>query len=857
MTTATETKGTKTMKRSAILSALAASAWLLAAALPASAAAAPELKVNVGPDPFNSANDVPARPLVPDEERTYYVHIENSGDAPTTTSPTGTITVAVEFPALIPISSVVDTSGLNLWSCGLSGDNLVATCTGPAFSLSIPPGKDVCAGNPGLGGPCPIKIVARAGEAKGNGTLRAEACGGGAAACDSLTHPMEVADFGDSFGIAPINQPGADTVPAIPGTSAFWAGSCDRASAPAFGDPIAAPGLGSIPSTVWAPAGENGAPLSANRAQVPAPSTTAHCIDLGDPSQYETTEPGIWFEAPDWRLPPAEQAGSHPDGSTTMAFRRNVAANTVDGAVDNIAVELPPGFVGNPGAIEKCTAEQFADEPPQCSPASQAGLIHLLIKARGFGAAGHGPNGNYRIYPIWNLEPRAGRAAEFGFAYASGEDAISVRLSAKARTNDDFGVTAFTGQIPAALTPLVQTVTLWGVPWDDDNDIWRAPAGISPSAFPNHPCTVQAGTYGNNYLRHSGFTPGCAQTYDPSWGEIQPFLSQETDCATDSVVTGYTDSYQHPGNYVADGSPNPGKLNLLSGDPDPADADWKTASTIQAEVTGCEKLPFNPSISLDPTGQGGAAVQSADSPAGLDVELEIPQNNSPGIAVPAVGSPQGVIDDYIDDALDYIRSDSGLATAHLKDTTVTLPEGMTLNPAAASGQGACTMAQIGVTDTNSPEPPAIRFNNAPVTCPDSSKVGEVAVETPLLDPADYPTGNVYLASQGDNPFRSDFAIYIAITSPDRGLIAKLAGKVSPDPATGRLTTTVVENPELPFDTFSLKFKGGPRAPLATPVTCGTHTSFNAFASHAQPNSPVTVNDPFCVSSSPAGGCPGT
>src|SRR5680860_273407 len=314
------------------------------------------------------------------------------------------------------------------------------------------------------------------------------------------------------------------------------------------------------------------------------------------------------------------------------------------------------------------------------------------------------------------------------------------------------------------------------------------------------------------YLPYSGLTaPGCAQSYDPSWGPIQPFVSNVTECTGEPLSTQIAiDSFQDPGPYLSDGrgvDPVSGKLNMALGDPNYSSPNWHTYQSPAPAMVGCEELDFSPDITLSPTTAGGASNQSADSPTGLDVELEIPQNNEAPFAAPAEGSDQSEIDEYVQNAMNYFASDAGSATSHLKDTEVTLPEGMTLNPAAADGQGACSMDEIGVTDTASPEPPRIRFDNAPIDCPASSKVAELVVETPLLEESDWPEGFVYLAEQGDNHFNSDFALYIVVESPDRGVIVKLAGEVSPDSETGRLTTTFAENPQLPFDTFRLRFKG--------------------------------------------------
>ncbi len=655
------------------------------------------------------------------------------------------------------------------------------------------------------------------------------------AACASLSigAGQSQAAFGDEYGIAPVNQPGAQTAPAFPGAHAFWAGTCDLASAPI--GPIPG-GVGGRPDTVWLqpPAGGDGSVFGSATAE-PAPATPEHCLDWGLLTPPGSAGDRLWSQPPSWRLAPVTQAGAHPDGTATFWFNRN-SEGIVDGTTDNASVDLPAGFVGDPRAVPKCTAEQFAVKPLECPPDTQVGVLHLYITApisSGFTWL----QSLEEILPVYNLEPRHGRTAEFGIAYVSGENATTARIVAKARTNGDFGVTTFVSQLPAALPVISQAITLWGVPWARSHDMWRP-----PQAWRNPQPNVGIGE-----IPATGLLPDDRVSYQPAWGPIRPFLSNPTECSGAVLQTTLlTDSYEHQGAFSSEG------------DPDPADPDWAGPYESPAPpVTGCEKVGFDPEISLEPTRQGGAANRATDSASGLDVELQVPQNDEPPFNAPPDGSPQSEVDQYLADALAFWRSDQGLATAHLRETVVTLPEGMSLNPAAAAGQGACTTAQIGLTDTDSPTPPAIRFNNAPVACPDSAKVGEVVVETPLLEEADWPTGNVYLAAQGDNPFGSDFAIYIVVQSPERGLIVKLAGRVEADPAGGRLTTTFAESPALPFERFRLSFKPGPRAPLATPMTCGTHTTLSSLTPYSDPTDPALVNDPFQLSSSPAGGCPAT
>jgi hypothetical protein len=159
-----------------------------------------------------------------------------------------------------------------------------------------------------------------------------------------------------------------------------------------------------------------------------------------------------------------------------------------------------------------------------------------------------------------------------------------------------------------------------------------------------------------------------------------------------------------------------------------------------------------------------------------------------------------------------------LATAILKDVKVALPPGLTLNPSAGNGLSACDESQIGY----QPSGGEIHFSANPQSCPAASKLGTMEVSTPLLEAA--LPGEVYLAKPYDNPFGSMLALYLAIEDPDRGIVAKLAGKVVADPQTGQLTTTFTENPQLPIEDIDLHIFNGPRAALKTSLTCGRYTT---------------------------------
>jgi hypothetical protein len=271
-----------------------------------------------------------------------------------------------------------------------------------------------------------------------------------------------------------------------------------------------------------------------------------------------------------------------------------------------------------------------------------------------------------------------------------------------------------------------------------------------------------------------------------------PFLTTPSLCGGPLTTSAAVDSWQHPGRVGADGAP------------DLSDPSWKQASFVTHDgsgapvgVDGCSRLGFSPSASVQPD------TSVADSPSGLSVDIHIPQNEAPG----------------------------GLAQADLKDASVALPAGVSVNPAAANGLGSCSAAQIGID------------NGGPPSCPDASKIGSVEVDTPLLpDPL---VGGVYVAQPGANPFGSLLAIYV--TAQGDGALIKLAGHVVADPVTGQLTTTFSNSPQLPFSDFKLSFFGGPHAALATPEDCGTFTTQVSLAPWSG-NPASLLSDPFALGS---------
>jgi hypothetical protein len=236
-------------------------------------------------------------------------------------------------------------------------------------------------------------------------------------------------------------------------------------------------------------------------------------------------------------------------------------------------------------------------------------------------------------------------------------------------------------------------------------------------------------------------------------------------------------------------------------------------STPIGPIIGCDRLSMAPTITAD------ATTVAADAATGLDVVTTIPQTYD---------------------------NPAGLATSTLRDAVVRLPPGMTVNPSAGAGLGACTTEQFGQEGAEVV---------AGQGCPNDSKLGTVSIQTPLLK--EEVQGSVFLAQPYRNPFGSLIALYVVARIPDRGIIVKVAGEVSANPLTGELVTTFTDLPPLPFSTFKLTFRQGATSPLVTPATCGSYQASALFTPWATPSEPVSVlASPFVIGTGFDGGaCP--
>jgi hypothetical protein len=504
---------------------------------------------------------------------------------------------------------------------------------------------------------------------------------------------------------------------------------------------------------------------------------------------------------------PDVQAGSHPYALNTT-FLLNLPTGRKDtyvpqGNLKDVRLEIPPGFVGDPNATPHCTYQEFVSV--KCPNETVIGVSTTYLDEPAS-----------EIYPtedsVYNLVPPTGVAAEFGFLIIG---KVPVFLDTGVRTGTDYGLTVTAPDVSQAALPVANKVTIWGVPADPSHNLYRGTCldqdGGEVYDSPEEPgFGLREGEdelEGPNGPAQAGVpvqpTPeaeqmgGCA-TQTP----LVPLLTNPTSCGTPRTATLSVDDWEEPGVY-------------------------HSKSIQMPEMSGCEKLDFSPTIGVIPDGTAGS------TPTGLNIGLHVPQETT--------------------------ENPVGLAESDVRDTTVTLPEGVQLSPSASNGQQACSTSQIGFTgfreldQTKEPGVQTPQFTpNAP-SCPNASKVANVKIKTPLL--SGELTGSVYLASPQnfagplENPFGTLVSLYLVAEEPVAGVLVKIAGKVIPNPQTGQLVSTFENTPALPFSDLKFEFFGSDRAPLATPSLCGAYTTNASF----EPWSgvpPVNADSSFNIDSGP-------
>ncbi|MEA2199836.1 MAG: hypothetical protein QOI89_432 [Solirubrobacteraceae bacterium] len=443
------------------------------------------------------------------------------------------------------------------------------------------------------------------------------------------------------------------------------------------------------------------------------------------------------------------QAGAHPfQLTTTFSLNESVFNFPGKGVFPslpelpkNVHVNLPPGLIGNPIGVPQCSEIDFTTHPTAdvnlCPGNTAIGVAVVRVNEPLTVAV------ITAVQPVFNLHPAEGEPARFGFQAFN----VPVTLDTVVREGD-YHVVVNASNIPQSAALLSSEVTVWGVPGDSRHNQSRGFACLAEGASAQ------------------------GQTCEDLGVHPQAFLSLPTSCKGPLQTSASAQSWL----------PGAGFLDAVS----PAfTGTHEGTQTLQ----GCEKLPFNPTMEVQPQ------QHESNTPTGLTVDLKVPQEST--------------------------LDEKGLAESNIKDTTVALPPGMQLSPSAADGLAACSLSDIGFTGTNSITG-TNEFNSEPAKCPAASKVGTVTIHTPVLEHELH--GSVYLAAQNDNPFGSLFGLYIVVEDPISGVLAKIAGRVDPVKATGQVISTFPNAPQLLFDELKLELSNGPRSSVATPRSCGNFTT---------------------------------
>jgi hypothetical protein len=257
----------------------------------------------------------------------------------------------------------------------------------------------------------------------------------------------------------------------------------------------------------------------------------------------------------DSTLAPETQAGAHPaELVTTFSLGTVIDSRTgveAPGApIKNVAVEIPPGMLGDPAAIPQCSQADMNGSNPgrqfaECPANTQVGYAEIKITFIG----------PPRIFvsPIFNMAPPRDVTAQFAFLIQAGITHINLGV----RSNGDYGVTATSENINTGVPVYGATIHLWGIPGDSSHNLFRSLGGgqIGP---------------GVSVLPRT------------------PFLRNPTSCTGPTKTTIHATSWSEPGVDVE-------------------------ASSVTPETTGCASVPFAPSLAVSPDTQlsgssGGYAI---------------------------------------------------------------------------------------------------------------------------------------------------------------------------------------------------------------------------------------------------------
>ena len=466
---------------------------------------------------------------------------------------------------------------------------------------------------------------------------------------------------------------------------------------------------------------------------------------------------------------PFTQAGSHPWALTTYVEFKTEEVSSPDNGVysdptrdpKDVVVSLPPGLLGDPMAVPRCSLTLVTSSAEQCPADTQIGFYRA-----------HEQGNSELVAPIVNVTPEAGQSAEFALENTVKIDtplltAHLVRTYNEHTGQYEYGFTVVSNEIPVLGIRSVET-TFWGVPADPSHNAMRGK--ICRRTEAGNPLVCEGG----------GVAAGI---------EAVPFLTMSTDCSAGAETAVLrADSWEEPGAV---------KEGAYSG--------YVEAQTKMPGVTGCGLLSFNPSIEVRPNTVG------ADEPVQLNVGLpvllsETPESTAtPQLRDTTVTFPAGM--SISPSIVDGIQACNEFGPEGI-DITGPESEERGANGEFELASGHCPEAStVGTAEAITPFLPIPVKGHIYLAKPDCGGVAQ-----PVCTEEDARDGKLY-------------RLYLELGGTGElartGIHFKVALETHVNLATGQLTTTAVGTPQAPFSELRIHLNGGPRAPIDNPAVCGT------------------------------------
>jgi hypothetical protein len=285
---------------------------------------------------------------------------------------------------------------------------------------------------------------------------------------------------------------------------------------------------------------------------------------------------------------PAMQAGSHPFAMTTsftVASRQEAGIQVLEGALRDLEILEPAGFVGDTTALPRCSTADFlalTNGGASCADSTAVGTLEASLLNNGLV--------DTEPSPLYNLVPDPHEAAKLGAIV----EEVPVTINLGLNPDPPYNVQVDVVNTPQILEFVGARTTVWGVPADPGHDGDRGECGMP---FPKR--------------------SSC-----PSDAPLRPFLTLPRSCAGPLTTTWSADSW-----WAGHDPLDPGPGERVSGSVLTHDA---STPPQPLGTFGCAALGFHPTTTAKPTSV------AASSPTGLDFSLDTEDEG--------LTSPEGIAD---------------------------------------------------------------------------------------------------------------------------------------------------------------------------------------------------------------------